>query len=420
MKDRHVRHLVVAVAIAAAFIAGQFSVAGASADTEDATYRELSVFSEVLAHIQNRYVEDMDSKVLIEGAIRGMFETLDPHSAYMDVERFTALREDTRGQYVGVGMEIGVRDERVVVITVFDGGPAAGAGVRAGDTIFKIDEADALGWSVSDVVHHLRGQRGSGVRLSVLRDAEELSFDIVRDVIHVVAVQHETPVEGFGLIQLRTFQESASSEIRAAIDALEEENGGELQGLVLDLRNNPGGLLSQAIAVSDLFLSGEDIVSTAGRDQSGQRIRRSQRNTTRYTGPLVVLVNGGSASASEIVAGALRDNERAVVLGTQTFGKGSVQSIIELSNGAGIKLTIEKYYTPSGESIHGTGISPDFLVESVAPAEGNESAQEGAPSVEIESPTAPSERMDLSHISDNQLRAALMQLRFGQIFNAAR
>lgn len=387
----------------------------------ETTYDHLEVFGEVLDTIQSRYVEEIDDEELVYGAIEGMVDQLDPHSRFMDPEAFQAMRDDTRGEYVGVGMEVRQTDEGVEIGEVFEGGPAFDAGLQTGDLILRIDDEAALDFTTDDAVRRLRGQRGEGVEVEIQRPetAETIAFDLVRDRIRMVAVEESLPIPGYGVIELRQFQSDVGNEVRAAIDRLQNENGGELDGLVLDLRGNPGGLLSEAIHVSDVFLTSGTIVSTAGRDPSEAESWSAQRNNTRYRGPLVVLVNGDSASASEIVAGALQDNDRAVIIGTQSFGKGSVQSIIELGDGSGLKLTVSLYYTPLGRSIQGAGITPDIEVEAGTVEAGTESPREADLEGSLAAPILDAnerDSFDSSQISDRQLRAALEQLHAFAIF----
>jgi carboxyl-terminal processing protease len=359
-------------------------------------YAQLSIFAEVLGHVQNRYVEEISEETLIGAAIDGMLDELDPHSVYMDEEEYLAMQNDTRGEYVGVGIVIREADGWVLVQEVFDGGPALAAGVEPGDTIVSVSGESAEGFGTEDVVERLRGRRGEAVDVVVRRGEstpEEISLTIVRDVIHVDAISESMPVPGYGVVQMRQFQEGVSDGVREAIDRLQGEHGAELEGVILDLRGNPGGLLSEAVEVSDAFLSSGDIVSTGGRSAPDSRFSAS-RGSTRFDGPLVVLMDEGSASASEIVAGALQDNGRAIILGTQSYGKGSVQSVIDLSAGGGLKLTISRYYTPSGRSIQGEGIFPDIVVEAG-----------------VVGPLAPTlSPLDLSAVEDSQIRAALEYL----------
>lgn len=357
------------------------------------TYRKLGVFAEAIGYIENAYVDPVTAEDLIYGAIDGMMGKLDPHSTFLPPEALRTFQESTEGEYVGVGMEIGERGGRVVIISVFDGGPAADTGLRPNDQILAIDGEDATSWSTTTVVQHVRGPRGATLTIDVLRDEARLSFEVVRDVIHLEAVSHRLLQQGVGWINVRRFQDHVADNIRSAIDDLEGTIGGELKGLILDLRGNPGGLLREAIAVSDVFLKSGVIVSTAGRGASRQREWSARRGSARYDGPLVVLVDGGSASASEIVAGALQDHGRAHLVGTQTFGKGSVQTVITLDDGSGLKLTVSRYYTPNGRSIHHEGIAPDEVVEA-----------------EWADVQRPGDKDEAAEITDPQLRAALVYL----------
>lgn len=341
------------------------TVSEASAEANDAveeSYRALAVFSEALGHIENSYVDETGTSDLVYGAIEGMVELLDDHSLFLTPDELEALRDDTRGRYVGVGMEVGLEEEDVVIRQVFEGGPAFDAGLLGGDRILAIDGDSTEGYTIEDVVGSLRGLRGQSVTVDILRDEDELHFELVRDIIQLDTVEEELLSGGYGLIRLLQFNEDTTDEIRASLDRLEEENNGALEGLILDLRGNPGGLLREAIRLSDFFLNEGTIVSTAGRQQTRERQWSANRNATRYDGSLVVLIDATSASASEIVAGALQDNARARLVGRRSYGKGSVQSIIPLSDGSGIKLTVSRYYTPDGRSIHEAGITPDIEV----------------------------------------------------------
>ena len=387
--------LLATICIAVGWGAGTWTTQSAYAQP---MYAQLAIFAEVLGHVQNRYVEEIPEQVLIGAAIDGMLGELDPHSVYMNAEEYLAMQNDTRGEYVGVGIAIREVDGWIEVQEVFEGGPALAAGVEAGDVIVSVEGESAEGFETRDIVQRLRGRRGEAVDVVVRRGSdgapvEELPLTIVRDVIHVEAIAESMPVPGYGVVQMRQFQEGVSDAVREAIDRLQADHGAELDGVILDLRGNPGGLLSEAVEVSDVFLSTGDIVSTGGRASPDSNFSAS-RGSTRFDGPLVVLMDEGSASASEIVAGALQDNERAAIIGTQSYGKGSVQSIIELAAGGGLKLTISRYYTPSGRSIHGEGIYPDIEVE----------AGVADPSRPTISP------LDLSSVEDAQVRAALEYL----------
>ena len=373
------------------FLVGAIGYAAGSVDQRDAvaeqsvTYEQLSVFAEVLALVQSRYVDDTDDRHMVRAGIRGMLEELDPHTVLLDPEQLQAMRDDTRGEYVGVGIAIRASEQGIEVLEVFPGGPARDAGVFTGDVIIRIDGEDARGFETQDCVDRLRGPRGERVLVTVERamesgGVEELELEVVRDVIHTPAVEAEMLDDGIGWVRIRSFQSNTGGELRSAVDRLQRDHGAELSGMVLDLRNNPGGLLSEAVSVADAFLTDGRIVSTGGRLDADESVSEATRSGTRYRGPVAVLVNGGSASASEIVAGALQDRGRAAVVGTQTYGKGSVQSIIDLQDGSGLKLTISRYYTPSGRSIDGEGITPDLVV--AASEDPTETTMEGEAAAE--------------------------------------
>lgn len=356
------------VGLLVGYLAGTIRPTPEAEARPDETWEHLDVFGEVLTLVQNRYVDDVPPRDLIDGAIRGMVDQLDPHSRYLDPDERDAMRDETRGEYVGVGMEVLAGDEGGVVIgEVFEGGPAFDAGLMTGDRILTIDGEDATGFGTVDVVDLLRGPRGESVHLDIERpEVGPLAFDLVRDVIRLVAVTEEMIEPGIGIVRVRSFQSDVASDVRSAIDRLQDASDGELNGLILDLRGNPGGLLSEGIALADVFIDEGVLVSTRGRDPDEEQRWDAGRSATRYHGPLTVLVNGGTASASEIVAGALQDHERAAIIGTTTWGKGSVQTIIDLADGSGLKLTIARYYTPSGRSIHDLGIEPDIAVDAAA------------------------------------------------------
>lgn len=332
------------------------------AGTED-VYKNLELFAEVLRQIERNYVETQDPKGLIYGAIKGMVQGLDPHSSFMTKEEHQDLLMETKGSFSGVGIEITIRDNTIVVVSPIEGSPAYEAGLEAGDRIIKIDDKATVDMTLMDAVRHIRGEKGTKVRLTIMREGQEkpLEFSLVRDVIPLKSVRTYRLTPSVGYVRVSNFQAKTTEDLVSAMDALEK--GGKVEGLILDLRNNPGGLLSQAIEVSDLFLDAGIIVSTKGRDSSQNMEVTAQKDERERKYPLVVLVNGGSASAAEIVAGALQDNKRALVLGTRTFGKGSVQTILPLSDGSGLRLTTARYYTPSGKSIQVSGIVPDVEVK---------------------------------------------------------
>jgi len=331
----------------------------------EGTYRQLELFARVLSYVENNYVEPVDDQRLMYGAIKGMLDTLDPHTVFMPPEVFKEMKIDTSGEFGGLGIEIARKGDVITVVAPMDDTPAARAGIRPGDQILQIDGADTRDMDLAQAIQRMRGPAGRKVLLNIMRDgfSAPREIAIIRDHIRIVSVEGAL-YGGIGYIRVKNFQERTDVSLRKELDRLRGLNGGrELRGLVLDLRNNPGGLLDQAVAISDRFLPGNlPIVTTRGRNGRNTVEERSRDRDTEKAYPLVVLVNSGSASASEIVAGALQDHGRATIMGTPTFGKGSVQTLIELEDGSGLKLTIARYYTPKGRSIQERGISPDFLV----------------------------------------------------------
>lgn len=389
-------------------------------------YTQLGVFAEVLTHVQRHYVHEVDHETLMRGAVRGLVAELDAHSAFMDPDAFRAMKEENRNAYVGIGIEIRATDDGVIVSRVFEGGPAASVGLREGDRIVRIDEEDATGFTIQDVVSRLRGVRGTEVSLEIERsgrdgDARRTSFVLTRDVVVRQTVVHDSPVRGLGHVHVLGFRQNTADQLREAIDAVEEANGGSLRGLVLDLRGNTGGLLRESIRVADVFLDDGEIVSTRGRDGVAADSWRARRATTRYRGPLVVLVDDRSASASEIVAGALQDHGRAIVLGQQTYGKGSVQTLYDLSDGSGLKLTVSLYYTPRGRSIQQHGITPDIRVEPGEVTQASRPSRESQLSRSLARPDQvdEDEPLNLDAVTDRPLRAALEQLHVFDVFSRA-
>jgi len=326
------------------------------------TYKNLEVFSNVLSIIQQNYVEEIDVQEVIEGAIKGMLNSLDPHSSFMKPEDFKELQVETKGSFSGIGIEITIKDGILTVVSPIEGTPAFKKGIKAGDLIIKIEGESTKDMSLMEAVKKLRGIKGTEVTISIHREGwpELKEITMIRDVIPLHSVRAKTLEPGYGYIRITNFQTKTTADLKKALEEL--TSAGEIKGLVLDLRNNPGGLLDQSVKVADLFIKEGVIVSTKGRlkDQNMEFTAHSRGKV--YTLPLVVLVNGGSASASEIVAGALQDHKRALILGTQTFGKGSVQTIIPMNDGAGLRLTTARYYTPNGTSIQAKGITPDILV----------------------------------------------------------
>jgi carboxyl-terminal processing protease len=332
---------------------------------------ELRTFSDVFGRIKNDYVVDVDDKELIENAIRGMLSGLDPHSAYLDSEEFTELQVGTTGQFGGLGIEVGMEDGFVKVIAPIDDTPAERAGVQAGDLIIRLDDTPVKGMSLNDAVKIMRGKPGSSIELTIVREGldKPIKINITRDIIKVKSVRARMLDPGYGYLRISQFQSKTADYMVDAIDELIKENKGALKGLILDLRNNPGGVLNGAVAVSDAFLTKGMIVYTEGRI-ADSRLRFNATPDDIIDGaPLVVLVNQGSASASEIVAGALQDHKRAIIVGAKTFGKGSVQTILPLSSDSALKLTTARYYTPSGRSIQAEGITPDIVLETIEVAQ---------------------------------------------------
>ncbi len=359
---------------------------------QEETYEKLKVFTEVLSIVQSNYVDDVNSKDLLYGAVRGMLETLDPHSSFLTPENFREMQVETQGSFGGLGIEITVKDRTLTVVAPIEGTPADRAGLAAGDRIVRIDGKPTKDLTLMEAVRRLRGPKGSKVTIGVLRDGwtEPKDFEIVREVIQVKSIRSKDLGEGIGYIRINSFQERTGKDLERAIDQLMKDGA---KAFVLDLRNNPGGLLNQAVFVSDLFLDkGQLIVYTSGR-MKNQDLRFTAEHSSNFPKfPMVVLVNAGSASASEIVAGALQDHKRAVVLGTKTFGKGSVQTVIPLSDGSGLRLTTAKYFTPKGRSIHGTGIEPDIMVEPPKPVEAAARPQLREADLQRQRPGQPQER----------------------------
>jgi carboxyl-terminal processing protease len=326
---------------------------------------ELQVFSEVFGKIKSEYVDVVDDTSLLRDAIQGMLAGLDPHSTFLEPEDFEEIKISTDGKFGGLGIEVTTEDGLIKVVTPIDGTPAFDAGIHPGDLILMIDDIPVRGMSLKDAVDKMRGEPGSEIKLTVSRQGESnpLEFKLVRAIIKVQSVRGEVLEDGFGYVRLSSFQSGTAQSLRSKIKQLNEANGGILNGLVLDLRNNPGGVLTGAVEVSDLFLGQGEIVSTRGRTSTSGQSFTARPDDIIDDAPMIVLVNGGSASASEIVAGALQDHRRAIIMGTKTFGKGSVQTVIPMNNGGALKLTTARYYTPSERSIQARGIEPDIITE---------------------------------------------------------
>jgi carboxyl-terminal processing protease len=334
-------------------------------------YESLESFSNILSIVKKNYVEDVETKNLVNGAINGMLSSLDPHSAYLTPDLYKDLQSDTQGRFGGLGIEITVKGGILTVVSPIEDTPAFKAGIKPGDQIFKIEDEFTKDMSLVDAVKKMRGLKGTKINLTIRREgaADLIDVSMIRDVIRVQSVKSRTLEPGYGYVRLAQFQERSDRDVQRALEKLAAEKGG-IKGLVLDLRNNPGGLLNQAVRVSNLFLDSGLIVYTDGRIESQKQKFFAQKEGTWMDFPLVVLVNGGSASASEIVAGALQDHQRAVVLGTKTFGKGSVQTILPLDDNSALRLTTARYFTPKGRSIQATGIVPDIVIENVVLQDG--------------------------------------------------
>ena len=359
------------------------------------TYEELKTFSEVLTQIQKHYVEEAKVKELVQGAIRGMLATLDPHSAYMTPEMYKEIQVETKGEFGGVGIQIGIKDNRLAVIAPIEGTPAHKAGIKAGDFIIKVNEETTKDLTLMDAVQRMRGPRGTKVVLTVQREgvADPMVFTLLRDTIKIESVKSRMIEGNIAYVRLTQFQEQSGKDLAKALKQLRDQKA---QSTILDLRNNPGGLLTTAVEVSEQFVSpGKLIVYVKSRDgRKDEYVSRVKDQPEDY--PMIVLVNEGSASASEIVAGALQDWGRAVVIGNQTFGKGSVQTILPLQDGSGLRLTTAKYYTPKGRSIQSTGITPDIVVKAKAApaAKAGEKDADGKPPKVPESGAPPAKPND--------------------------
>ena len=353
-------------------------------EDKNRVYEQLNLFGEVFDRIRSGYVEDVNSSDLISAAIRGMLTSLDPHSGYMPPESFQDMQVDTRGAFGGLGIEVTQEDGFVKVVSPMDGTPASEAGIQSGDFITHVDGEAILGLTLSEAVDKMRGPVGSEVTLTIVRNLDEEPFDVViiRDVIKLTAARVRVE-DGVIIVRVTTFNEQTTPNIKKGIKEKIDELSGKdnVSGFVIDLRNNPGGLLSEAISVSDMFLNQGEIVSTRGRNNGQAKRYSASKGDLAENKPIIVLINGGSASASEIVAGALQDHKRAVILGTKSFGKGSVQSVIPLGENGAMRLTTARYYTPSGRSIQALGVVPDIIVEQLPRL--NKEKEEDEPSTRI-------------------------------------
>jgi len=353
------------LSIAIIILLGSFSVQSASKNKE--TYEYLDLFGQIFDRVRSEYVEEVTDQELIEKAIDGMLTGLDPHSGYMNEEVWQEMQMDTQGKFGGLGIEITMEEGFVKVISPIEDSPAFEAGILAGDFIIQIDDTPVFGLTLSEAVDLMRGEKGQAITITISRDGTEpFEVKIIRDIIKIQSVKHEL-YDDVGYLRITSFTEQTEEGLLKSIKKIQKENK-DVKGYILDVRSNPGGLLSQAVKVTDIFLKRGEIVSTRGREKKDIRRYRAKNKDHTDGKPIVVLINGGSASASEIVAGALQDHRRAIIVGTQSFGKGSVQTIIPFKrsnaeNVSGIRLTTARYYTPSGESIQGKGINPDIIVE---------------------------------------------------------
>ena len=360
-KKQHIKLWLVLLIAVIFWTVGSGFYRNLSADGAE-TYKGLKLFSDVIGLVENNYVDPVDSKELIEKAIQGMVHSLDPHSSLLSPDDFKELQIDTQGEFTGIGVSITMKDGFVTVISPIEGTPAYEAGIKAGDRIIKVDGKTT--GDLREAVKMIRGPKGTEVVVTIAREEvkKPIDFKIVRDIIPVESVKATVLKPGYGYIWITNFRDNTTDDLVSELEKLESAKT-PLKGLILDLRDNPGGLLNQAIEVSDLFIEKGTILSIKGRKEKNTQIYKATPNKVKRNYPIVLLINGGSASASEIVAGALQDQKRALILGTTSFGKGSVQSVEKLRDGYGLKLTIARYYTPSGRSIQAKGIQPDIVVK---------------------------------------------------------
>ena len=368
-KPRRVRVFVVAIFLTAfglsSFLIGAATSGMLVADAKD-RYQDLQIFAKVLNYVQQYYVEEVDTQKLIYGGIKGMLSELDPHTNFLPPDVYKEFENETNGEFGGIGIEITVQNDILTVISPIEDTPAWKAGIQAGDKIVEINGDSTKGFSLAEAAQHMRGKKGSKVRLGIFRDSfdKPKEFIVERGVVKVRSVKYTDLEDGYGYIRLTSFIENSAPDLEKALKQIQKDHK-QIKGVIIDLRRNPGGLLEQAVKISDLFLEKGIIVSTIGRNKADKEVRYAKKEGT-YTGfPIIVLINEYSASASEILAGALQDNKRALIMGQQSFGKGSVQSVVKLGDGSGLKLTVARYYTPSGRSIQSEGIKPDIVVDEV-------------------------------------------------------
>jgi carboxyl-terminal processing protease len=343
------------------------TIAPVPVTTEAIPYEDLRTFTEIFGRIKKDYVEPVSDKKLLEDAVKGMLSGLDPHSAYLDAEEYQELKEGTSGQFGGLGIEVTMENGFIKVVSPIDDTPAQKAGIKAGDLIIKLDDKPVKGMTLTEAVKHMRGEPGSKINLLVVREGADapLKITITRDIIKVKSVKSRMLEKNYAYVRISSFQSGTGEALKEALASLKKENGGNLKGLVLDLRNNPGGVLNAAVEVSDAFMKSGLIVYTEGRIANSQMRFSAAPDDLIDAAPIVVLINAGSASASEIVAGALQDSKRAIIMGEKSFGKGSVQTILPTNTGSAVKLTTARYFTPSGRSIQAKGIEPDVALANV-------------------------------------------------------
>ncbi len=392
------------------------------------SYEELQVFAEVLSQIKKHYVDKTETKDLVQGALRGMLASLDPHSSFMTTDMFKEMQVETKGEFGGLGIQIGIKEHQLTVIAPIEDTPAFAAGIQAGDTIIKVDDKATKDLTLMEAVQHMRGLRGTSVTLTIIREGieEPLIFKITRDIIKIQSVRSKILEGNIGYIRMTQFQESTANDLTKQLEHLITKH---IQGLILDVRNNPGGLLTSAVRVSEQFLeAGRLVVSIQGRNEKKVEYRAGA-NSKHYQYPMIVLINHGSASASEIVAAAMQDWGKAVIIGTTSFGKGSVQTILPLSDGSGLRLTTAKYYTPKGKSIHSIGVKPDIVIDLKAiqgaikdPAEGKKGGKGSnatkTPKAKIKEPAKPSDPNAPQPVppEDVQLLKAVEMLKSWKVF----
>jgi carboxyl-terminal processing protease len=364
----------VSVSLTSTVMADKSSASDSSSSSTGLPLNELRNFSDIFARIKTDYVEEVDDKTLLENAIRGMLSGLDPHSTYLNPEEYSELKIGTTGKFGGLGIQVGMEDGFVKVISPIDDTPAYRAGLESGDLIIRLNDKSVKGMSLNDAVKIMRGEPGTKINLTVIREGSDkpLPFTVTRDIISVKSVKSKLLEDNYGYIRITNFQSQTGRDLVNELSKLKEKNHNELKGLVLDLRNNPGGVLSAAADVSDAFIDNGKIVYTKGRIHNSDFEFDAKPGDIMDGAPIVVLINGGSASASEIVAGALQDHKRAVIMGSKSFGKGSVQTIQELRSGGAVKITTARYFTPNGRSIQNEGITPDIPLERYEIKDGDE------------------------------------------------